>query len=84
MNHTKHIVRQYALRSVSDDYENVERIFADVTCWAGDRGIKLDREELLLALQELIREGYVQAYRFEPPFRQVIPTDYAIELIDDL
>jgi hypothetical protein len=80
----KRIVRDYALRSISDDYENAERIFGDVGRWCADSGIEPNREAILAALQGLIQQGYAQAYRFEPPFKEAIPTGYSAEIVDEL
>lgn len=84
MKDAKRIVRDYALRSISDDYESLGTILGDVVGWTADSGIEANRDLVLAALAELVREGYAQAYRFEPPFKEAIHTEYSPELADDL
>ncbi|HEV2426488.1 MAG TPA: hypothetical protein VGZ29_16810 [Terriglobia bacterium] len=84
MKDSKQVVKEYALRSISDDYENLETIFADVTDWSAHSGSQPDRESVVAAVQELVQGGYAQAYRFDPPFKEAIPTEYSTELVDEL
>ena len=55
-------VRECVKTSISDDYENFNRIVDDVCLWAGSAGIEADTEEIRVALESLIAEGDAEAY----------------------
>jgi hypothetical protein len=77
------LLKEYVLRSVADDYEEFERILAEVTGWAAARGITVDPQGVLRALDELISEGYAQAYLLAstPPYST--PVEHSAERVDD-
>ena len=84
MKDTNQVLREFALRSISDDYENLETIIADILSWTVGTTVEPTRETVLAALSELIQHGYAQAYRFEPPFREAKQERYTPERADDL
>lgn len=53
-------LRDWVLRSVADDYEELERISQEVFACASERSLSVNR--ILSALEALISEGYVQSY----------------------
>jgi hypothetical protein len=62
-------LREYTLRAISDDYEEFERVLRDVTAFALQEGTTADRHATVTALEQLIADGYAQAYVLsaEPP-----------------
>jgi hypothetical protein len=54
--------RELVLRAVSDDYECLQQIIADVENWSTERGIACDREIIVGALEGLIADSHVKAY----------------------
>jgi hypothetical protein len=78
------LLKEYVVRAISDDYEEFERVLADVTGWAVERGIAVDRQRILKALEDAISEGYAQAYVLstKPPYST--PVEYSPEHVDDL
>jgi hypothetical protein len=60
------LFKEYMLRSVSADFEEIERILSDVTSWAGEGGIAVDRQRALRAMDELISGGYARVYALSP------------------
>lgn len=77
-------LREYVLGAISDDYESFETILADIDRWAAKGRAVVDRQKVLKALEELIGEGYAQAFSFEFPFKEAIPTEYSAKSVDDL
>ena len=59
---SENYVGECVLRAIADDYEEFERIFDDVTEYATGRGGTVSPSATQKALEELIRDGYVQAY----------------------
>ncbi len=55
-------LREYTLRAISDDYEEFERVLRDVTTFALQEGTTADRHATVTALEQLIADGYAQAY----------------------
>jgi hypothetical protein len=56
------VLRECALRAIADDYEEFERIFDDVSAWVAERGTSATRTAIRHALENLVSEGYAQAY----------------------
>jgi hypothetical protein len=57
------MVRRLVLSEISNDYENVDQIiFPDVRqeCW--NRGVKVERSDIVEALRSLIEDGFAKAY----------------------
>ncbi len=78
------LLKEYVVRAVSDDYEEFERVSADVTGWAAERGIAVDRQGILKGLEDAISEGYAQAYVLstKPPY--ATPAEYSPAQAGDL
>jgi len=78
-------VRKHVLRSISDDYENFDRILKDVSGWAAEREASVDHQTALKALDELISDGYAQAYCFSTvPPGGAEEVSYSADRLDDL
>jgi hypothetical protein len=85
MNDLDQMLREYALRAIADDYENLEKILQDVTGWAAERGITADRPRTVMALEALIRDGYAQAYCLTAgPPGKAEPVAYSAYSVNDL
>jgi hypothetical protein len=76
---------ELVLRAVSDDYECLQQIIADVGNWSAERGIICDREIVVRALKGLIADDHVRAYLLSSsPPRKTEAANYALNHIDDL
>jgi ABC-type branched-subunit amino acid transport system substrate-binding protein len=63
-------IRSSVMRSIADDYEEFETIVQDAIKFAADLKVDITRDEISLALKQLVEEGYAQAYVFstEAPY----------------
>lgn len=84
MEDSSRFIKECVIRAVSDDYEEFERVLADVTGWAVERGVDVDRQRVLRALEDAIAEGYARAYVLSgtPPYSTAV--EYSAALLDDL
>jgi hypothetical protein len=61
------LIRLLVLRSISDDYENVDQIILrDVADWGARYGMSIERPDIALALAWLIEDGLAKAYLLSP------------------
>ncbi len=85
MKDANQVLKECVLRAISDDYENLDKILEDVTGWAAERGISSNPEKVLKGLEELISEGYAQAFSFsDSPSGKAKPAKYSVDSVDDL
>ncbi len=84
MINSSQFIKECVIRAVSDDYEEFERVLAEVTGWAAECGVVIDRRGVQSALEEAIAEGYARAYVLSgtPPFST--PVEYSAARLDDL
>ena len=75
------IITEYALRAISDDYEDFERVLKDVSGWTAERGITVDRQAVVKALEGLISDGCAQAYLLSA---KAEPVDYSADRVDEV
>lgn len=69
-------IKEYVLDAVSDDYEDLATIIAEVRAW-NEGNTDVDSPTILSALDQLIRDGYVQAYILSAePVAGSVPTDF--------
>ncbi len=73
---SENYVRECTLRAISDDYEEFERIFRDATQCASGRVKSISRSATQKALEELIRDGYAQAYNLSADGSPALPVTY--------
>jgi hypothetical protein len=63
-------IRRLVLRSISDDFENVDQtILREVTRGGSELGLTIERSDVLDALAWLIAEGLAKAYLLSPAGR---------------
>jgi hypothetical protein len=76
-------MRTLVLRAIADDYESFDIIVESVTEWSVGR--RVDRQAVKSALEQLINEGYAQAYVLssEPP-AGAQPVQYCSDDVSDL
>ena len=60
-------VKEFVVITVSDDYEDFAMVLEMVSDRAKEKGVEVDREAILAALEAAINEGYVQSYELFPP-----------------
>ena len=69
---------RYTLEAVSDDYEELQMIFSDVSSKLDSaQASSIRPEDIVSALEKLASQGYVQAYRLSstPPYSVPVPFD---------
>jgi hypothetical protein len=82
---TGEIIRNLILGDVADDYEEFDHVVKTVTSEAAERGISVDRQEILDKLGDLVNEGCVQSFLYladQNSFAKV--AEYSADRIDDL
>lgn len=84
MKNPNQIVKECVIRAVSDDYEEFQRVLTDVTAWAAERGIVVDRGGVLSALEDAIAEGYARAYVLSGTAPYSTPVQYSAARLGDL
>ena len=85
MKEANQILKEQVLRAISDDYEDLKTVLEDVTGWTAERGITVDRQAVLKALEALICEGYAQAYSLSASLPgKSEPVIYSADRADDL
>lgn len=57
------LLRRFVLNEVADDYENLEKIYSEVSSLGSRCGLSLPRGEIKQALVDLIEARLVKAYR---------------------
>ena len=76
---------ELVLRAVSDDYECLQQIIADVEDWSDAQEIVCDRGVVVGALEGLIRDGHVKAYLLSSsPPGKAEAVNYTADRLDDL
>ena len=85
MKGTEEMLREYALRAISDDYENFDRVRQEVTGWAAKYGIVPDDDAIQRALKSLLCDGYAQAYlRHADPPGKAQPVTFSEDSLHEL
>ena len=82
MKDVNQVLKDSVLRAISDDYEDFDRVLVDVIGWAGEHGITVSPQAVLKALEDLISEGYAQAYSFTSG--KAKPAEYSSDCVGDL
>jgi hypothetical protein len=62
MKSRERILDELVLEAASNDFESFQCILDQVTKWFDEKGLATSRQEVLDALQRMIREGYALAY----------------------
>ena len=60
------LVRSIVMDAIADDYEDLQTVVGEVSCWSSEHGLALTHGEILDALTGLIDEGLAKAYRLDP------------------
>ena len=76
--------KELVLNSVADDYEDFRIILDEVTYWGSQRGIQLTRDEVEMALLDLLSTGHVQAYELSSVPPHSTPVSFTAERARDL
>src|SRR5262245_12002548 len=75
---------QFVLNAVADDYESFDTIANDAARTASKYGLHLERGQISWALQDLIRQGCIQAYRFLGPSNKAHVVPFSVDKLDEL
>jgi len=74
-------LKECVIESTKDDYESIATLEPEIRKWAEDEDKAFTADALLTAIDTLIREGQLGAYRFATDkgrFVEVSPMDSAI------
>jgi hypothetical protein len=77
-------VEALVLNSIADDYEDFDRVFDEVTEWAGFRGLQLTRNEVADALERAVNTGRAQAFALSTVPPCSTPVSFTTEKLDQL
>ncbi len=84
----RELIRRLVLNSISDDFENVDQIILrNVTREASKFGLKIERSDIVRALEGLIEDGLAKAYLLSPtmgpdPFAGELPGMPSLDIIE--
>ena len=81
---TEAFVKDLVLSSMADDYENLQCIAPTVTGWGKIRGVELERDEIIKALQAVVSEGHARCYELSPHPPHVTPVAFDPQRVDEL
>ncbi len=77
------ILQSLVITAMANDYEDFEMILHETLNWAPQKGLTVAREEVIEALEQLIEDGYAQAWVLSPTSpAEVVP--YSRENLDNL
>lgn len=78
-------LKEYVLGAISDDYESLETLLVEIAYWAEQSGATVNIQEVVEALEGLIREGLAEAFSFpgKPPW-VAQSTPYSADHVGDL
>jgi hypothetical protein len=80
------LIQRLVLDKICDDYENVDQtILADVNQEAPEFGITITRDDVVIALAQLIEQGLAKAYRLSelPPHRIELPGVPTLDTVEE-
>lgn len=77
-------LKEYVLGAISDDYESLETVLVEIAYWAAQSGATVNAQEVVEALGGLILGGYAQAFSFEYPYKEAVPTEYSADRVKEL
>jgi hypothetical protein len=77
------ILDEFVLEAMSNDYESFQCILQQVTKWSDEKTLPARRQEVLEALQRVIRQGYALPYLLSPqkPYSQAV--EFSPDRLDD-
>lgn len=70
--------------AIADDYEDFDMVCAEVSKWARERSLVVEREEIASALQQVIDEGYADAFMYSPELRRYEVTRFSTRRLSGL
>jgi hypothetical protein len=83
MKSRERILDELVLEAASNDFESFQCILAQVTKWSDEKGLPTSRQEVLEALQRVIREGYALAYLLSPQEPHSQTVEFSLDRLDD-
>ena len=78
------ILDEFIVESASNDFESFQCILDQVMTWSEQKGIRPSRQEVLEALQRVIRDGYALPYRLSPQEPHFQIEEFSSDRLDDL
>lgn len=67
--------------AIANDFESLESIYTQVETWAWSEGIRTTREDIVIALLDLLGRGYAKAYLLSPHDPPEITSELDVENI---
>ena len=77
-------IKEITLSVISDDYEEIELISAEVEEFCAQHGIGVNRQAVVRSLGELIVEGFALAYVYRDDKQRFEVAEFAPEHVSDL
>ena len=85
MKNRDQVIRKHVLFAMANSDEDFATIVSEVTKFASEEGIAVDRQTILEKLGEVIKEGYAQALAVSPERPNIAkPTEFSPERVEDL
>ena len=76
MNDREKWLKESAMRAIADDYEDFNMVCAEVSKWAKQRSLIVQRQEIAKALQRVIDEGYADAFMYSTELQRFEVTTF--------
>jgi hypothetical protein len=77
-------LKECAIESTKDDFENIATLELEIKMWAEEEGKAFSTDSLLAALDALVREGRLGAYRYAVDQGKFVESPFHESAIADL
>jgi len=84
MNDRQRWLKESVMSAIANDYEDFDMVCAEVSKWARERGLTVEREEIADALQRVIDEGYADAFIYSPEGQRYEVASFSSHEVSDL
>jgi hypothetical protein len=84
MNDRERWLKESVMSAIADDYEDFDMVCAEVSKWAGERSLEVQRQEIANALQRVIEEGFGDAFIYSPEQQRYAVTSFSSEEVSNL
>ena len=83
MKSRERILDEFVLEAASNDFESFQCILDQVMRWSDEKGLRPSRQEVLEALQRVIRAGYALSYMLSPQEPHSQTVEFSPDRLDD-
>jgi hypothetical protein len=70
--------------AIANDYEDFDMVCAEVSKWATQRNLMVERHEIANALQQVIEDGYATAFIYSPELQRYEVTRFSSDKVSNI